>query len=185
MSLENTEEHQTFVAENIRQQKTLSGISRCLETAKVRHLGERATAVHAVISALQSKGISFQVSDRNYIKAERAGQPINLQAAIDELLLNDPNIGDRASVAEQVQAGALTVESRSDLRTSKEKSDFIQKFGYDAWAKLPSVRVGPIDTNPITMGRADYNRLNTAQRIEFQKRADVTEEILGQILKRP
>jgi hypothetical protein len=185
MSLENTEEHQSFVAENIRTQKTLSGISRCLESAKVRHVGERGTAVLAVIAALQAKGVTFQVSDRNYIKAERAGQAINLQAAIDEILLNDPNIGDRASVAEQVQAGALTVESRSDLRTSKEKSDFIQKFGYDAWAKLPTVRVAPVSTDPLVMGRTDYFRLSVSQRIAFQKRPDVTEEILGQILKRP
>src|SRR5271169_2759646 len=125
MTLENTEEHQTFVAENIRTQKTLTGISRVLEAAKVRHIGDRASAVHAVIAKLQADGVSFRVSDRNYIVAERGGQPINLQAAVDQILLTDPNIGDRDSVAEQVRAGALSIECRSDLQTAKEKSDFI------------------------------------------------------------
>ena len=185
MSLENTEEHQTFVNENVRQQKTLSAISRCLETAKVLHQGDRATAVHAVIAKLQADNITFRVSDRNWVVPEKNGQPINLQAAVDQILLTDNTIGDSASIQAVVAAGELTIEARSDLKTVAQKVAYVARFGDAAWAKLPQVRIPAVDMNPVTMGRKDYNRLTVLQKIQFQKRDDVSEQVLGQILRRP
>jgi hypothetical protein len=184
-TLENSAEHQEFVAENIRNQKVLTSLSRCLETAKVKHVGERGTAVLAIRAKLEAAGTTWKVSDRNWVVPLKADQPQNLQSLVDELLQNDPNIGDRASVAEAVQSGALAVESRSDLRTSKEKSDFITRFGYEKWAALPTVRTAPFDMNPATMGRKAYNSMTIAQKIAFQKLDAVTEAVLGQILRRP
>ena len=182
MSLENTPEHQEYVAENIRNQKILTGLSRTLETAKVKHVGERADAVHAVRAKLEASGITFRVSDRNWIVPERGGAALNLQAEVDAILLSDPAIGDPASVQAVVASGDLQVEARSDLNTPQQKSAFIAKHGYDAWVRLPAQRSGPVNTDKATMTCGDYMKLSIAQRIALQK--SLTEPELGSILSR-
>jgi hypothetical protein len=179
-----TNEHQEFTQEAIRSQKILTGVSRTLDTAKVKHQGDRATAVHAIIAKLKADGIEFRVSDRNWIVPERNGQPINLQATVDHILLTDPSIGDRASVEANVAAGELTIEARSDLKTVAEKTSFINRFGYEKWSKLPINRVPPVNMDPLTMTNKDWNTLTVQQRIDFHKRADVDLKIFSAILSR-
>jgi hypothetical protein len=180
---EHTNEHQDFTQDAIRTQKILTGVSRTLDTAKVKHQGDRATAVYAIIAKLKADGVEFRVSDRNWVIPEKNGQPINLQSAVDQILLSDRTIGDPASIQEVVAGGELTIEAKSDLTTAAQKVAFINKSGYDAWAKLPQVRRAPVDTNPATMGRTDYNRLTVPQRIALQR--TINEAQLGQILRRP
>jgi hypothetical protein len=179
---DHTDEHQDFKQEAIRTQKILTGVSRTLDTAKVRYQGDRAIAVQAIIEKLKADGVEFRVSDRNWVIPEKNGQPINLQLVVDQILLTDPSIGDPASVQAAVAAGDLTVECRSDLTSPAQKVAFINKHGYPAWAALPIHRSGPINMDPATMTKADYNRMNVKQKIAFQKTID--EQQLGQILSR-
>jgi hypothetical protein len=179
-----TEEHDQFTQEAIRNQKILTGISRALEAAKVKHQGDRAAAVSAVRDVLEKDGVVFSVGDRGWIKAEKAGQSFNLQAKVDEILLTNRNIGDPASVQSVVESGALEVEAKSDLVTAAQKAAFITKHGLAKWLALPLHRETTIDMNPLTMSAKDYGRLTVRQRIDFQKLPAMTEQMLGQILKR-
>jgi hypothetical protein len=180
-----SEEHSGFTADAIREQKISTGLSRILEASKIKHVGTRAEAVAAVRAKLEAQGVSWKVSDRNWLCPVKGGQPANLQNLVDQVLLLNKDIGAPESVQEQVAAGALTVEAKSDLATVAQKVAFISQFGDAAWARLPSTRVAPANTDPLTMGRGDYNRMTVQQKITFQKRADVTEPILGAILRRP
>ena len=179
---EHTDEHQDFTQDAIRTQKILTGVSRTLDTAKIKHQGDRATAVHAIIARLRADGVEFRVSDRNWVIPEKNGQPINLQLVVDQILLTDSSIGDPASVQAVVATGDLTVESRSDLTTAAQKVAYINKHGYAAWAALPMQRRGAVNLDPATMTKDDYNRMNVKQKIAFQRTID--ERQLGQILSR-
>jgi hypothetical protein len=108
--------------------------------------------------------------------------PIQLQAAVDDLLLTDPSIGDRASVAEQVKAGNLSVEAKSDLTTSAEKSAWIAANSVAAWERLPLKRNASKEPPSKAMTRDQYMDMSVSQRIEFQK--TLTESELGAILSR-
>jgi len=178
------EEHDQFTQEAIRNQKILTGISRTLEAAKVKHQGDRAAAVYAVRDILEKDGVLFSVGDRGWIKAEKNGQSINLQAKVDEILLTNRNIGDPKSVQAVVESGALEVEAKSDLVTAAQKAAFITKHGLAKWQALPLHREVTINMDPQSMTCRDYNRLSIRQRIELQKRDDITEQVLGQILRR-
>lgn len=182
MSTEHSQEHQTFVQEEGRRVKIESAISRTLDTSKLKHQDDRATAVRAIVSKLEASGASFKISDRNWLVASRGSQTLNLQNEVDHILTTDGRIGDPASVQAAVAAGDLTVECRSDLTTAAQKVAFIAKHSYSAWAALPIHRTGPTNTDPATMTKADYNKMNVKQRIAFQKTID--EEQLGQILSR-
>ncbi len=182
MTTEHSQEHQTFVQEESRRVKIESAISRTLDTSKLKHQDDRATAVRAIVSKLEASGASFKISDRNWLVATRDSQTLNLQKEVDHILTTDDRIGDPASVQAAVAAGDLTVECRSDLTTTAQKAAFIAKHSYSAWAALPIHRSGPINMDPATMTRADYNRMNVKQKIAFQKTIDET--TLGAILSR-
>ncbi|MGC2477632.1 MAG: hypothetical protein WA485_25060 [Candidatus Sulfotelmatobacter sp.] len=182
MSTEHSQEHQTFVQEESRRVKIESAISRTLDTSKLKHQDDRATAVRAIISKLEASGASFKISDRNWLVATRGSQTLNLQNEVDHILTTDDRIGDPASVQAAVSAGDLTVECRSDLTTPAQKCAFINKHGYPAWEKLPTHRSGPTNMDPATMTKADYNKMSVKQKIAFQKTID--EPTLGAILSR-
>jgi hypothetical protein len=179
---EYSQEHNTFVEETNRVARIEAGVSRILENSKVKHQDDRATAVRSVIAKLQSSGVTFRVADRGWVVPERNGQPQNLQSLVENLLLTDKALGDPASIQSAVAEGELSVKSKSDLTTVAQKTTFINKYGYDTWAKLPQHRIAPINMQPETMGRNDYNRLTVQQRIDFQK--TINEAQLGQILRR-
>jgi hypothetical protein len=175
-------EHETFVQEENRRVKIESAISRTLETSKINHQDDRATAVRAIVAKLEASGTSFKISDRNWLVASRGSKILNLQEEVDRILMADPRIGDPASVQAAVAAGDLTVECRSDLTTASQKIAFINKHGYPAWAALPIGRTESPNMDPATMTKLDYNKMNVKQKIAFQKTID--EEQLGQILNR-
>jgi hypothetical protein len=183
MTNEHSQEHQTFIQEEGRRVKIEGAISRTLDTSKIKHQGERADAVRAIIKKLQAiPGTEFRVSDRNWLIALRNGQALNLQNEVDNILLLNRTIGDPASVQAAVVAGELDVEARSDLSTAAQKASWIAKHGYSAWAALPTHRLGPTNMDPATMTKADYNKMSVKQRIAFQKTIDET--TLGTILSR-
>lgn len=184
VSADHSDQHQDFQQDAIRTQKILTGVSRTLDTAKVKHQGDRATAVYSIIAKLKADGVEFRVSDRNWIIPEKNGQPQNLQALVDNLLLNDETIGDPASVQAAVATGELTIEAKSDLTTAAQKVAFINKFGSDAWAKLPTNRVGPINMDPLTMTAKDWKKLTVQQKAAYFNRPDVDEKVFSAILQR-
>ncbi|MGA2203422.1 MAG: hypothetical protein ABSD89_11395 [Halobacteriota archaeon] len=189
---EHSNEHHEFTQEAQNQQRLLTAVSRCCDTSPVKHVGERAPAVYAIIAALRASGHSFRFTDRGWVILCKGDATADLQKAVENVLLTDPAIGDRDSVAEQVRAGTIDIGSKSDLKTAKEKSDFITRFGLDAWARLPQQRESAADTNPATMTKSDYARLSVQQRIQLQAQLNSAangnlreaERLLGQILHR-
>jgi hypothetical protein len=180
----NSEEHQTFVNENIRAQKQQAAISRCLETSKIKYQSDysRAQAVEVILKTLADEGVSLKITDRGWPVPEKNGQTGNLQALVDRILLTNQKLGDQASIQAAVQSGELTVECKDDLKTVSQKNEYISRYGLEGWSKLPLHRTVPVDMNKETMKAADYNRLTLQQRIDFQK--TLTERQLGAILRR-
>lgn len=71
-----------------------------------------------------------------------AGGPLSPEAWLDALRTTAPHLfeasaGGGASGGSPGDGGPVRVRAKSDLRTPKEKSDYIAKHGYDAFAKLP------------------------------------------------
>lgn len=189
-----SEEHDSFQQEAVRNQKLLTGLSRCLEQARVKHSGTREQAVYAVKTALEADGITFVIGDRNWVKAmDRTGASTNLQERVDRLLL-DPSlhIGDMASIQSAVADGQLDIKAKSDLSTAAQKSAAIAKYGFSWWNALPAQREAVIDMNPATMTAKDYGRLSVKQRLELQHAIHeqqggnlrAAEKVLGGILQR-
>jgi hypothetical protein len=182
MSTEHSHEHQTFVQEESRRVKIESAISRTLDTSKLKHLGDRASSVRAIISKLEASGALFKISDRNWLVATRGSQILNLQNEVDHILATDDRIGDPASVQAAVAAGDLTVECRSDLTNAAQKVAFINKHGYAAWTALPTHRSKAPAIPTKEMTRDEYMAMSVKDRIVFLK--TITEQELGQILHR-
>lgn len=175
---EHSEEHQEFVQEAIRTQKIESAISRTLESSKLRHQGERADAVRAIMKKLSAvPGTEFRISDRNWLVASRDGQPLNLQNEVDQILLMDRSIGDPASVQQAVAAGELDVEARSDLSTAAQKVAFVAKYGYDKWAALPQHRTAKVE---------NYDTMTAAQlkSLPLSVKCKLTEQQISNALRR-
>jgi len=176
---DHSEEHQSFILETNRTAKIEGAISRTLDTSKIKHQGERADAVRAVINKLTASGTEFRVSDRNWLVASRDGQPLNLQHEVDNILLLDREIGDQASVRAAVAAGELQVEARSDLATNAQRSAYIAKFGYDSWAKLPLQR-----TLKVTPEMFDTLTASQLKSLPLSMKAKLTEKQISDALKR-
>jgi hypothetical protein len=177
-------EHASFVEETNRTARIEAGVSRILENSAVKHQDDRATAVREIISKLQASGVTFRVADRGFVVPEKNGQPQNLQSLVENLLLTDRTIGDPASIQQAVANGQLEVQAKSDLSNASQKSAWLNKHSLAEWERLPLNRQGEINMDPHTMGRSDWNRLTTSQKVQLQKREDFTEQVFGQILKR-
>lgn len=79
------------------------------------------------------------ISDQDYDGAERPESP---ESWLDSLRTTAPHlfeasVGGGAPGGSTSDGGAVRVRCKGDLRTPKEKSDYIAKHGYDALVKLP------------------------------------------------
>ena len=187
-------EHHEFKEAIERQNKILAAISRCCDVSPAKHDSrlDRATAVHSLHTKLVAAGISFRLSDRGWTVAEKNGTTVGLQELVQDLLLTDPELRDAASVQSAVTAGYLQVQAKSDLGTAAEKTAYIGKMGYAAFAALPLKREAQIDLNPATMTCRDWNRLSVSQKVQLQSAINraangnlrVAEKMLGEIIRR-
>lgn len=88
----------------------------------------------------------YQVKDENgVIMQNNSLQPMSLKEFYSQFASQHPYLvssnakgGTGAGESNRTVAGGLAkVTSKADLKTVKEKSEFIAKFGYDAFEKLP------------------------------------------------
>jgi len=180
MTTPHSSEHETFVVEENRRVKIEGAISRTLDASKIKHQGERADAVRAIVNKLQEvPGTELRVSDRNWLVATRNGHPLNLQGEVDNILLTDRSIGDATSVQAAVAAGELDVRAKSDLSTAAQKSAFLAKFGYSAWARLPQHR-------QVEVTEDMFDTLTAAQlkNLPLKMKVKLTEKQISDALRR-
>jgi hypothetical protein len=180
--MSHSEEHQTFQEENNRKVKLQIAISRVLEASPVKHQGTREEAVNAVIAKI-SQNYTIRVADRGWVVAEdRNGIPVDLTKLVQDTLLLNPKIGDPQSIAAAVREGKVELAAKDELTTAKQKSDFIARYGYAAWVKLPTHRAAAPVSPSTEMTKAEYMSMAMPQRIAFQR--TITEQQLGRILSR-
>lgn len=179
--LQGQEEVHTFAEEQNRLGRIHTAISRVLDASPIKHTGDRASTVLAITEQLGSTH-NLHVTDRGWLVCEdRAGKVVDLQQAVEDVLMADRRLVDAASVAEAVRSGKIDIGSKDDLRTVQQKSAFISKFGLGAFTKLPQHRIAHV---PLSreMTASDYHSLSRTQKIELMN--IITEQELGQILRR-
>jgi hypothetical protein len=133
-------EQETFAQEANRERHIREAMSRALDASPIKHVGERRTAVLALMEKMRNAGATFKVSDSGRVRTELNGKQVALgELATDMLLIGE--LGDRDSVAEALKdKTSITVRSKSDLTTPKEKASFVSAFGFDVWEALPMKR---------------------------------------------
>jgi hypothetical protein len=175
-------EHHTFADEGNRRVKIQIAVSRVLEASAVKHQGTREEAVNAIIAKI-SRTHNIRVADRGWVVVEdHNGIPVDLTKLVQETLLLDKNLSDPDSVAHAVREGKVELGAKDELTTARQKSDFIARYGYDAWSKLPTHRSAAPVPPSKEMTRREYMEMSMRDRIQFQK--TITEQELGQILSR-
>lgn len=181
MTTENTD-HQSFQDEAKRETNLLVAISRAIEASPVKHQDDRETAVRAVLAKLQSTH-TLRVGDRGWVTAlDRSGNAADFAKLVTDVMLLDPKIGDPASITAAVKAGTLSLGAKSELTTPAQKIEFINKYGLEAWEKLPVHRTGSAATASKEMTKAQYMAMSVRDRMAFQQ--TISEQELGSILSR-
>jgi len=179
---EHTEEHHTFADENNRRVKIQIAISRVLEACPVKHQGSRESAVNAVIDKI-SQSHTIRVADRGWVVAEdRNGIPVDLTKLVLDTLLLDKNLADPDSVAQAVREGKVELGAKDELTTTRQKVEFVRKYGEAAWASLPTHRSAPMAAPSKEMTRREYLAMSVKDRIALQN--TISEAELGRILHR-
>jgi hypothetical protein len=76
------------------------------------------------------------------------------------------------------------VQAKSDL-TQTQASKFIAEHGLAKYEALPLKRTSEVvDLDPNKLTAKQYLSMSRQQRIAYQQRPDVNEEVLGAILRR-
>ena len=180
--MSHSNEHYTFADENNRRAKIQIAVSRVLEVSAVKHQGTREQAVNAIIVQI-SQNHTFRVEDRGWVVVEdRNGNPVDLTKLVQNTLLLDKNLCDPDSVAQAVREGKIELGAKDELTTTRQKVEFIRRYGEAAFAKLPTHRSKAPAIASKEMTRDEYLAMSMKDRIEFQK--TITESELGQILHR-
>jgi hypothetical protein len=174
-------EHQSFNDEAKRETSLLIAISRAIEASPVKHQSTREEAVRAILGKLNSSH-TLRVGDRGWVTAlDRSGAPADFAKLVTDAMLLDPKIGDPASIAAAVKTGTLSLGAKSELTTPAQKIEFINKYGLEAWEKLPTQRAGSV-TASKEMTKAQYMAMSMRERMAFQQ--TISEQELGAILSR-
>jgi hypothetical protein len=106
----------------------------------------------AVVRQLVDASIHYEaesgtwvVKDGNLVRQNNSMQPMSVKEYMAEFAAKHPYLvkgttkgGSGSSESTRSGSGMGKVNTRADLKTPKDKSDFISKFGYDAFAKLPA-----------------------------------------------
>ena len=167
--MSHSNEHYSFADENNRRAKIQTAVSRVLEASAVKHQGTREYAVNAIIANI-SQNHTFRIADRGWVQVENhIGNPVDLTKLVQDILLIDRNIGDPESIAAAVRSGSIDVGSKEELTTPKQKSDFITRFGYDIWAKLPQRREAPISNDPDNMTADEFKRAPMSVKVKMSE----------------
>jgi hypothetical protein len=178
---EQNEQHQTFQDEAKRETALLVAISRAIEASPIKHQGDRESAVRGILATLQSSH-TLRVGDRGWVSAlNRDGSPADFAKLVTDAMLLDKSLGDSASIAAAVKAGSISLGAKSELTTPAQKIEFINRFGLEAWEKLPTQRVGAV-TPSKEMTKREYLAMSIKERIALQ--STLTEQELGTILSR-
>lgn len=178
---EQNEQHQTFQEEARHDTALLVAISRAIEASPITHQGTREQAVRAVLVKLQASH-TLRVGDRGWVSAlNRDGSAADFAKLVTDTLLLDRSIGDADSIANAVKAGTISLGAKSELTTPTQKIEFINRYGLEAWEKLPMHRVGPV-TPSKEMTKREYLAMSIKDRIALQ--STLTEQELGAILSR-
>lgn len=178
---EQNEQHQTFQEEARRESALLVAVSRAIEASPITHQGTREEAVRAVLAKLQASH-TLRVGDRGWVSAlNRDGSPADFANLVTDAMLLDKSIGDADSIAGAVKAGTISLGAKSELSTPAQKIEFINRFGLEAWEKLPAQRVAAVTPSKQMTKRA-YLAMSVKDKIALQR--TLTEPELGAILSR-
>lgn len=185
-----TTPQETFLEEQKQLVNTQIAVNRVLDHLekekglKLNANCTRAEGVTSIIARLQADpDVKLHLSDRGWLVAEHRGKSADVAVLVEECLTLT-NLGDRSSVQASVAAGKTTIKAKSDFKSIKEKSDFIDKFGSRAYDALPMQRTTPADLNPLVMTGAQYSKMTVAQKCKFMERDDVNENVVLEILRR-
>jgi hypothetical protein len=140
------ERRDTAFNENLRKEILATGIKSYCSDEELRLVMAKRYTFN-----VHSNG-SFDLTDAN-------GRRVEFGAAFESLAEEKRYLFDGRTLQRfdrQEQRGEIT---RADLRTTAEKSAYINKFGLAAFEALKQRPSAPASTNVLTMRAADYNRL--------------------------
>ena len=158
-------------------------VSRAMAVSSV--LAKQNTAPEAVLEAIESlPNTKLHVSSGGgVLVGERGGKPVDLVKLVEEALLTNPGLADGRST-KHFEGNADVVQAKSDL-TQTQASKFIAEHGLAKYEALPLKRTSEVvDLDPNKLTAKQYLSMSRQQRMAYQQRPDVNEEVLGAILRR-
>jgi hypothetical protein len=163
--VDHSEEHLEFTQEQNRAAQLHGGISRALDKSPVKTSADvpRVEVVNHVIEEIL-KTHELHVSDRGWVVAKtKSGEPADLAKLVEEQLLLSKYV-DAQSVTAAIKAGQLNIGCKEDLRTTRDKVEFVEKYGEEAFAKLPLKRQAALPSDPREMNAEQYKTLTVSQK---------------------
>jgi hypothetical protein len=172
----------TMAAQNKRAMSRLA-VSRAMAASNV--LPKQDTTPEDVLKAVEGlPNTRLHVNEGGgLIVGEQNAQPVPLVKLVEQALLTNKALADGRST-KHIENDASIVQARSDM-TPAQATKFISEHGLAKYEALPRTRSRErVDFDPSVLTAKQYLALSLRERIEYQKRPDVTEAVLGAILRR-
>jgi hypothetical protein len=184
-SVETTEAQFTRLAIAAENKRAMSrgAVARAMAESTV--LAKQDTMPEDVLKAIESlPNIRIHVSDGGgLILGELDGKPVPLVKIVEQALLTNAALADGRST-KHLEGNASVVKAKSDM-TPAQASKFISEHGLPKYEALPRVRsTETVNFDPSVLTAKQYFAMSRLERIDYQKRPDVTEAVLGAILRR-
>lgn len=184
-TIETPEAQFTRLAMEAQNKRTMSrgAVARAMAESTV--LAKQDTTPEDVLKAIESlPNTRIHVSDGGgLILGEQDGQPVPLGKLVEQALLTNAPLADGRST-KHFEGNASAVRARSDM-TPTQASKFITEHGLAKYEALPRTRsTESVELDPSKITSKQYLAMSRKERMEYQKRPDVTEAVLGAILRR-
>jgi hypothetical protein len=184
-SVETTEAQFTRLAIAAENKRAMSrgAVARAMAESTV--LAKQDTMPEDVLKAIETlPNTRIHVSDGGgLILGEQDGKPVPLGRLVEQALLTNPALADGRST-KHIVGNANAVQAKSDM-TPPQASKFISEHGLAKFEALPRTRsTEKVDLDPTKITAKQYLAMSRLERIEYQKRPDLTEAVLGAILRR-
>lgn len=169
-------------AQNKRAMSRLA-ISRAMAESKV--LAKQDTMPEDVLNAVEGlPDTRLHVSEGGgLIVGEQNAKPVPLVNLVEQALLTNKSLADGRST-KHIEGNASAVQARSDM-TPAQASRFISEHGLAKYEALPRTRsTERVNFDPSLLTAKQYFGMSVKEKIEYQKRPDVTEAVLVAILRR-
>jgi hypothetical protein len=121
--------------------------------------------LRTLIKHYENCDFAIQPNGHFNLVAKDSGAVLDFQKTLEKIAVENQYLVNRDSIQHLTAANEGRQISKSDFKTTAEKSAYIAREGLDRWSALPS-HAEPV-INPDTMTAAEWNLISTKRKSEL------------------